>query len=311
VSARVKCWLRWLALVALLLVAGRMFARQLAATDWARLTIGWNWLVVALAVNLLYVLLYARLWEDLAQFAGMRLSAREAWGIYLYAIPGKYLPLRVAGLGYRWLAYRQRGGWSAQRVAGALYLETALVLASGGGVVAVLSPFVDWRALRISAAVWIACGGLLLGVLLLPRLLTFLAHRCSTLEWAREFGSTLSAAEYLRLFMRYSCAWLVAGLALTLTIKAFAGSPAEATIIRATWSYAVAGLAGMLVIVAPAGIGVRDGMLTLALSTIVPPGLAAIIAIAARVLNLTAEMICAVAGGLLLQNTPINGSRPK
>lgn len=299
-TPRWQSFLRWGVLLVALGFGVRLLARQLAGLDVAAIQIDWPWLAAALAVNLLYVAFYAGLWQQLAAAVGLALPAREAWGVYFCSVAGKYLPLRVAGLGYRAWSYRRRGGWSLGMIAGALYFETILVLGSGIAVAAALSPWSQWRAIGLTPATWAVSFVALAGLIIAPRVLPVLARRKPESSWLQSVAEIGRTTGYLRFFWRYAAAWLLLGLGLMLAIRGLGGAATPAVWLHASWSYAIAGLAGMLVVFAPAGIGVRDGVLALALATAMPPAQAAVCAITARLLILVAEMTCAVAGSWLL-----------
>lgn len=291
---------RWIAVIAAIALASRLLARQLDGVDWDSLVIEWEWIAAALGVNLAYVALYAHLWQRLAAMIGMPLPRREGWGIYFASLAGKYLPLRVAGVGYRLWAYHRRGGWPLSRVAGGLYFETVLVLVAGGIVVAALSPWVQWRALGLTKVSWIFSVGVLAALVLAPRTLPGLAKRFPNQAWIRNVAEVDRGTRYLGFIGYYAGAWLLLGTGLLLTIRALGGVGSLEGWIHASWSYAVAGLAGMIVIVAPAGLGVREGVLALALATAMPPAQAALCAIAARLLIVLPELLCAAIGAWLL-----------
>ena len=293
--------LRWVALGAAIFLATRLLQRQLDGVDLSALVIEWEWMAAAFVVNLLYVALYAHLWQRLAGAMGLALPRREAWGIYFSALAGKYLPLRVAGMGYRLWSYTRRGGWPVATVAGGLYFETVLVLVSGGIVVAALSPWVEWRAAGFTTATWIGSALVIVALVLAPLALPLLARRFPSRAWLQGVADTGRSTGYLRFIGYYTGAWLVLGLGLLLTMRGLGGPISPGSWINASWSYAVAGLAGMIVVVAPAGLGVRDGILALLLATAMPPAQAALCAIAARLLIVLPEMLCAAIGGWLLQ----------
>jgi uncharacterized membrane protein YbhN (UPF0104 family) len=296
--------LRWAVLAGAIALAVRILGRQLSGAEWTLVRIDWAWLSLALAVNLAYVVLYAGLWQRLSDALGLGLPLRAAWGIYFCSLAGKYLPLRIAGLGYRLWSYHRAGGWPLSRVAGALYFETVLVIASGGLVAAALSPWSHWRAVGLTAAAWIASAIGVAGLVLAPRLLALLARLCPRQPLFQTMADMAPGMAYLKFIWRYCTAWIVLGSSLMLTVRALGGANTLEGWLHACWSYSVAGLAGMLVVFAPAGLGVRDGVLAIALATRMPPAHAALCAIAARLLVVVAEIICACAGGWLLQHAP-------
>ena len=88
-------------------------------------------------------------------------------------------------------------------------------------------------------------------------------------------------------------AWLAFGAALFLFLRSFTNLELSALPAIAAIN-ALAFLAGYLAFFAPGGLGFKDAALTLLLAGIVPPAIAASLAVAARLWNITAEVIPAL-----------------
>lgn len=284
-------------------LAGRLIWTQLHELDWAALHFRIEWLVAAFVVNLVYVGLYARLWVRLADHCGLRLPAKEAYGITFRALAFKYLPVRIAGIGYRLWAYQRRGGWAMTSIAAALYGESALVFISAALLLALCSPWIGWVGLGLG---WVPLFFVLLvlfaGLALMPQATERIAQRT---RWEAAKIAQVAAGTRVALsasfLLRYLAAWLLLGGGLWLTIAALGYGPSGKNLLACLWAYPLAGLAGMVALFAPAGLGVREGVLALALGTILPPGQAALTALAARILILGAEMTAALVGQWLLR----------
>jgi hypothetical protein len=71
-----------------------------------------------------------------------------------------------------------------------------------------------------------------------------------------------------------------------------------------TGAMALAGVTGLVAVFAPAGIGVREGILLLILGQFIDPGEAAIVVVAHRVMQTVVEVALAAAGLLVLRLLP-------
>lgn len=91
----------------------------------------------------------------------------------------------------------------------------------------------------------------------------------------------------------YMVAWSFTGTGVALCIYALTPINIQ-QIIFSTGSFALAAIAGLLVIFAPSGIGVRESILTLLLGTIISPALAVVVAVFARVCMSIAEILSAI-----------------
>ncbi|HEX7118729.1 MAG TPA: lysylphosphatidylglycerol synthase domain-containing protein [Longimicrobiales bacterium] len=91
------------------------------------------------------------------------------------------------------------------------------------------------------------------------------------------------------LFALCALEWIAMGAAFTLFIGSVA--PVDAAVLpTATAAFALSFVAGYAVLL-PAGLGVKEGALALLLATVVPSGVAAAIAVAARVWTVLAELL--------------------
>lgn len=283
-------------------LAGRLLWTQLHQLEWAALHIRIEWMLAAFVVNLAYVGLYAQLWVRLADHSGLRLPTVDAYGITFRALAFKYLPVRIAGIGYRLWAYQRYGGWSTARIVAALYGESALVFISAALLLGLSSPWIGWAGLGLGWLPLVGALVLLTGLALMPQAAEWMAERT---KWGAKEIRQVAAGARLALsgqfLVRYLAAWLLLGGGLWLTIAALGQGLSGRNLLACLWAYPLAGLAGMVALFAPAGLGVREGVLALALGTILPPGEAALTALAARILILGAEVTAALAGQWLLR----------
>lgn len=86
--------------------------------------------------------------------------------------------------------------------------------------------------------------------------------------------------------------YLLLGAGFHLLLYAIADVPIELCLFI-SGAFAVAGVAGVLALFAPSGIGVREGVMTLVLSAVMSPGMAAVAALLSRVWITLAEGLCA------------------
>jgi uncharacterized membrane protein YbhN (UPF0104 family) len=104
----------------------------------------------------------------------------------------------------------------------------------------------------------------------------------------------------------YAAYWAVTGLAFAaLVASAHRLSPGEVPLVVA--AYAAAYAVGFLSLLTPAGLGVREGVLVVALSPVLPAGPALVVALVSRVWMMVAEL--AGAGVAQLAATPASRRR--
>lgn len=226
-------------------------------------------------------------WRGMVVAWGQRLSLRHAAHIWTVSSLGKYIPGKVWAIAGMALMARERGvaAWAAT---GAAVLNQVLAVAAGTLVVActgtsLLAQHFPW----IDRGLWLA--GALSAISLAALLSPSLVRR--VLRWVRvEVGDPAvpSAASVFRAAASNVVAWVGYGVALWLLARGVldAGPSLKAAIAAFTASY----IAGLLAVIAPGGLGVREAVFILMLQGTLGAPAAAALAIASRALLTVTEL---------------------
>jgi glycosyltransferase 2 family protein len=100
---------------------------------------------------------------------------------------------------------------------------------------------------------------------------------------------TPSASTVALLVFGYAAYWLLTGLAFAVFVRSLYPLPA-AEVPLAAAAYAAAYAAGFLSLLTPAGLGVREGVLVVALAPVLPAGPALVVALLSRLWMMLAEL---------------------
>lgn len=284
--------------------------------------------IVAAAIVFLYLTI-ARNWRELRTFdwqvepalllaSVMAHVAVLAWGVFIWS---RVLRLFSAPrLSYSRLLRIWATSNMTRYIPGAIWqFLTAAHLSRGAGLPGVLAltsmlvhvGFTLLAAVAVSAATlplafdlgvlssawvrWAIVGGAVLlvhpalvnGALrLVPRAL----HR-QVLVWTGSWWDGIV------LLLLAAVSWIVYGIAFTLFVASLAPVPVTAVVPLIAVN-ALSFTAGYIAVLAPGGIGVRESAMTLLLSPLLPAGVAAILAVGARLWSIAAELLLAAAGAL-------------
>ena len=258
----------------------------IAAADW-RLEPG----RFALATVILVVsfALVAALW-GLALATTTGVPVRRGARIWFLANLARYVPGNVwSVLGAVELARRE----GAQRRAAAAVVALTQVLSVGVALLVGLPVLAaEWARLGRPALVGVAVAAAVgLAVVAARRpLLALLRRRAPDLA-LRDLVPPPRLA--VQLVAGYALYWVVAGLA----FGVFAASvyrPAGAHLPLLVAAYGAAYAAGFLSLLTPGGLGVREGVLVLVLAAVMPAGIAAVVAVLARVWMMVVELLGSV-----------------
>ncbi len=208
------------------------------------------------------------LWRLLLRGVGSEVGARDAAAVFFVGQLGKYVPGSVWSLAVQAQLGRRHDVPARSSVtASAVFLlvHTATGLLLGGLLLAVSGPGRVPVAYAVLAAV---IGAVVLAPPLLRRLADLLAGH-GTRFGTRELATTTGLM---------AAVWLLYGGALLLLVPAPSGSGGGTIgLVGATAAFALAHAAGVLVVLAPAGVGAREGVLVVLLAPALGvPGAAAV-----------------------------------
>jgi hypothetical protein len=282
---------KWLLGLAILVLIGRQFARDLQRPDLWQRHLHPGWLVVAGLLYLLGIGCSAVYWRRLLGHLGPRPTLLTAARAYYVGHLAKYLP------GKAWAVFVRSGLVRAAGVSPGVatlttFYEVLTTMAAGALVATVLFPLVGtaavgaphWDSLRylarlqappegvpaVAATVLSALLLLATGVPLLPPVFNRLAHHLS-LPF-RDRDAVLPRIQHTHLaegLLLAGVGWLLLGASLGAALHAILGPELSWSALGLGRLAAIMGLsyvAGFVIVVAPGGLGVREFFLTLFLT---------------------------------------------
>jgi hypothetical protein len=220
-----------------------------------------------------------------AATTGIRLDYATATRLYNLSQLGKYVPGSIWQFVGRAAAYRGLGA-DYVPIRNSLVTESAWIIGGAAATAAVLSGPVLLKVLDESLPPlvrwWLAIGALLLAAAL-----------AGLLAWRRAqlFRYLRSAVPSVRALVVQAGIWTSLGLAFWVLVQA-CGIPAPASFCIGLFAAAYA--IGFLVPIAPAGLGIRDGILALGLLPYAGAGEAIAVSAISRVVYLAVELLLVV-----------------
>lgn len=301
-GAKTSVWLQRLfaiavviAIVVLLIRQWPQVAPQLALLSWPAVLGS----LAAVGVGLIAGLLS---WRRLLAEIGSPLPCGAAARIYYVAQLGKYLPGSVWPV----LAMMELGH---QRGVPRSRIVVSSVLALGLSVLTGL--LIGIPALVVQGSTWLPAAialAALAALLLYPPLLNSGIATALRLLRRPKLPSPLRARAIATAAGLYLLYWVIGGLHLWLLVLDL-GGPVAASLPTSIAAFAVASTLGVLVVLAPAGAGVRDVLIVLMLASVLPTAAATAVAVVSR-LMLTVVDILAAGYGLLGVRRNVAGQLP-
>lgn len=228
-----------------------------ALAAWRSAHVRWSWIVLACACALAGQMVFVHGWRRMLTDCGQRVPYWQALRIYLVSGLGRYLPGGKAWqMGIVAMMAAERGFHAGTLAA------TSLLQGMVGVIVGALLLFATGGAAVGLPPAWIGAPVVgLVGLLLAPALLEQLPRLRSAAVARWPSVDNITAATMWALIWTGAASWLGWGLGLYALARGLLGDPgASIGLYVAAWIGPF--IAGLLAVVTPAGLGVRDAAMT-------------------------------------------------
>jgi hypothetical protein len=264
--------------------------REVATFDFS-----FNYYYLASSFVVLFVFFFLRVycWKVMLGKMNISLSLSKSVKVSFLSMMGKYLPGKVwMVLGKVYLSGKE-GVPKAEAFASSVIEIVLEIVASIFFFFFFLFSLVEHSVL--SPKVLYLLGLLLVTgmVFLHPRLFYKLINTVLYRLKKERIEETITYKDILQLFFMYNGIVLIQGIAFYLFVNALCYVPLDNLLVL-TGSLAVAGALGTLSFFSPSGLGVREGILALLLSSSVVAPIAVLISLLARLWVTVGEVVCAL-----------------
>jgi glycosyltransferase 2 family protein len=254
--------------------------------------------VVACAVLAVYYLSFVVGWMRIFSDWKIHLSYPVALRAEMVSMLAKYVPGGVWTPAARVVAMRRAGINDAGLVTAAMAIEAGLSAVSGVMVFVISLAWVDGAHAPIVPLVAFA---VVVAALVQPRVFRPL------MAWIlRRVGYTeelppVRALTMAFLLAYYAVTWVIGGAALWLLLRSVGAHPDPQSIVYLGGVAAVGAIVAVLVVIAPSGLGVREGTMYGLMLAVAPKGAALGATLLNRVAITLVELLLLLVGGLILR----------
>lgn len=278
--------------IALLLIVIYFLCRSVIS-NWSKIE-GYNWsfdipmMVLSIA---LYYFGYAFLpWILCRMFGymGYKMSYADVWDIFYVGSLGKYVPGKVwaiAGMTYM----AEKSGVPVQAAG------TAVVFAQVYSLLASVLFFIIFLFLRgldssSSFLLWFLPAGAMLVVFIFPKNLERFINLMLARIGRKPLVLGINSLSAIKVVFFYLISWIVFGAAFWAMAVAVSGNVVFDPVMTMS-AYVIANVVGFLAFFAPGGVGVREAVLGLLFSGVVPVSVGIVIAVLSRLIVTFIEII--------------------
>ena len=292
-----KSILRWLKLVICLIIIifGLGYCYQLLINNFSQsqlhnISFRWDLLTISIILAALHFFCINMSWHVLTKIFDCALPLKLSLPIWSVTFLGRYIPGKVPYLMGRIMAYQSCGA-NLGSITIVAILDNLFYIFVGTVVACFTLIF-----LHPLSGFWKI--GLLIGValqsviMLNPHICRFVLSKIAKIKSLKldESKYNVTFNKLLKVFFIYLLSYLPLALGLYLFVRSFAFIPFE-HIFFLIGGFAFAIVLGIIAVLTPSGLGVREGSFAWLLRYFVAPELAAIISIAARIWLTVAELL--------------------
>lgn len=233
----------------------------------------WQWAALSLLAMCAAVLTYAVCWWLLmGALERSPVAFAPAVQLFLLSWPGRYVPGSLPHYGGRLLA-GGRAGLSRPAIAASLVYENLFAVAASGIVGAILLGAGSWG--KVASSLWVA-GAVVFAAIAAAALHPAVLRACLRLGARRVRRlrpleeQVLPGAAVVRIGAAYLAGAVFAGCSFYFALCSVAGA-GDVPVVLALAAYSIAGVAGLLAVGVPSGLGVREGVVVAILGAAVSP----------------------------------------
>jgi len=286
----IKAILKVTVILGIFYFLGRVLYRNWSQIDFKQLHFNVPLLIVSIFFLFGFFLMFAFGWKLILKELGVSLPFLKGLKIIFYSQLGKYLPGKIWTFAGR-IYFCQKIGISNSKTFLSMVLEMALTTISG--IFIFLASLLFSSKFRTDINPFLlATVAVLVFVIIHPKVLVRIINFFLRLIKKEQVRIELNFSQIFMIMAYYCIIWLCFGIAFYFLINSVTFiTPSKIPII--TGSFAIASTIGLIALFAPAGLGVREGILSLLLSNFFPLSLAILLSFLCRIWVSVGELLMA------------------
>lgn len=256
--------------------------------NFSKIHFNFGYLILSVVIYLAHIFFNTVIWYFITKQNACNLGFFETFKVRIYSDFGKYIPGKIFAYGILFYSY-DKNSISKKKVMICSLQE--LILGSLATIIIALVSifFSDIYVLHEYNLIFLGLAITCL-IIIHPVILKFFTNHLLKLFKKEPVTITSTYVQMILIMILFICSWFVFGWAFYFFINSFYHYPASDYFFT-TGAFAIAGLIGFVAIFAPAGIGVREGVLVFILTFIFPGAISTLISLISRIWMTFCELL--------------------
>lgn len=280
-------WVKYFFLILVAVFLGRYFYNNFDTYKNLDVKINWGVFAAAVLFYFLYKITLASLWHYMTKLNQAAIGYVQAVTAYLYSILGKYIPGKVFMLLARVPAYEEKGV-PIRKVTICFLLENVCTLLGAAFLFLISLLFFPnelladykWAAIILVILFFICIN---------PKIINFFLGIVEKITKKDGLVIPITYPQMLKVVLLFICNWIIVGIGFYMLTCSIYPIPAS-EMLYVAGIFGLSCIIGILAIFAPSGLGVREGILVLGLTLVMPEEYAVIISIVSRLWMTVSEL---------------------
>lgn len=263
------------------------FVVRTVVRDWAVISeyewsLKWWLLLASIAIGCAASFVNAKVMQRIMKAFGARVPFSRFGFLFMAANFGRYVPGKVAQIAGLLVFMKREGVPRTVTFASMVVYQGLLILVAGIVGISLVGPEIITKAAP-GISIWVVFAAAIVGIVLtIPSIMERIVNLGLGLLKRERIVYDLSIRDWAVAFIALVIGWILFGIAFAVMNASITGLEI-AQFPYACGAFVLAFMIGWLVLIAPGGLGVREGILLLILAAIYPSGIAGLIATVARV----------------------------
>ena len=248
----------------------------------------YSYLGISILIYLLHIISNVIIWYFITKQNSCNIGFFETLRVRIYSDFGKYIPGKVFAYGILFYSYDQKE--VSKKKVMVCSLQELIIGTLAAIIIALVSIyFSKIEVLNKYNLVFLGLAIICI-IAMHPKILKYFTNKLLKLFKKEPVAITSTYGQMLLILLMFFVSWLIFGWAFYFFINSFY-SYSITDYFFTTGAFAIAGLIGFIAIFAPAGLGVREGVLVFILNFIFPIAIASLISLISRVWMTLCEII--------------------